>query len=107
MVTVYKVGLREDLEPCTAGVGLQVGLMCSLAGDPLSSLVTSEVELLMLEVGRSRGGGAAVRACAAGAVTNDHLQVCRYDGSEVISLVMALRLMDPELLSHQLERGGL
>ena len=80
--------------------------MCSLAGDPLSSLVTSEVELLMLEVGRSRGGVGPWRARARGAVINDHLQVW-YDGSEVISLVMALRLMDPELLSHQLERGGL
>ena len=90
----------------TAGVGLQVGLMCSLAGDPLSSLVTSEVELLMLEVGRSRGGVGPWRARARGAVINDHLQVW-YDGSEVISLVMALRLMDPELLSHQLELWGL
>ena len=32
--------ISYDLEACTAGVGLQVGLMCSLAGDPLSSQVT-------------------------------------------------------------------
>ena len=57
--------ISHDLEACTAGVGLQVGLMCSLAGDPLSSVITSEVELLMLEVGRSREGrgrGARARA---------------------------------------------
>ena len=98
--------ISYDLEACTAGVGLQVGLMYSLAGDPLSSVVTSVVELLMLEVGRSRGGSGARRARARGAVMYDHLQVW-YDGSEVISLVMAPRLMDPELLSHQLEQWGL